>query len=152
MDNQTRDKALDSLQWSGDGWQGRIQFLGVDLSLLVEFDTYHPTDHERQLAMESVKETLPLLTQGWEREARCSAAAEIIEAACSQSDDSSSNEDVDLLVEEMQLASLDFTYLNDENAVYPCLAYFCAKPFPDMMLCIQFATDLTVEEVTLNEK
>lgn len=152
MDNQARDKALDSLQWSGDNWQGRIQFLGVDLSLLVEFDTYAPTDHERQLAMASVKETLPRLTQGWEREARSSAAAEIIEAARSQSDDSSCNEDVDLLAAEMQLASLDFTYLDEEHAVFPCLAYSCPKRFPDMMLCIQFATDLTVEEVTLNNK
>lgn len=121
------------------------------MPLQIEFDAYDPTDDERKVAIENVREALPLLTEQWEQKARSSAASDIMEAVHSQSDESFNKDDVGLLTKEMQITALHFTYVDDEHAVFPSLSYSCPKSFPDMMLCIQFATDLTVEEVTLNE-
>ncbi len=152
MDNQAHINALNSLQWLDDHWRGEIQLFDARLPLLIDFDVYEPTDDDRRRAMESVEQTLPSLTPDWERRARSGAASEVIEAACSQSADTTSSEDIHRLAEEMKVESLSLTYLDDEQAVSPYLAYSCPESFPDMTLCIQFATSLLIEEVTLNEK
>jgi hypothetical protein len=152
MHNSFHDRVFGNLHWSAKCWKGTVQFLGRQLPLLIDFDIIDPSDEEKRIALESSRNVYPLLNEEWEQNARLDAARQVTEAAYCQTDHVPADEDVQQVLNDMNLESLDLTYSSDDAAVFPYLAYSCPNCFPDMRICIQFSTRLTIDEVTINEK
>ena len=141
------------LNWIDDGgyWEGNVNFHGTSLTTLIDFDIHEPRQSDRQLAREAAAALLQQLTPEWEQRCRRDAAAEITEASYSQSDQPVTESMIAELFADLKLTALEFTYCPDDSCVTGTLGYDSPKCFPDMNVQINFNSDLSIDEVMVDE-
>ena len=141
------------LNWDDDGkhWSGNVSFDGTSLPTFISFDINAPSESDRERARDAATILLQQLTTEWERRCRHDAAAEITEAAYSQSDQPVTESLVAELLADLKLTALEFMYCTEESSVLGTLGYVSPKCFPDMNVQINFNSDLSIDEVMVTE-
>jgi hypothetical protein len=138
------DEILGPLERDGDCFTGAVHLLpGTSTPITIESDYIEPTDEDLQDAIRSAKSIFQRLDPQFEADIRGGAAATILVAAYSQSDEKPLPDEVQQLAAEMVLEGINFF---PDHAMF---VWRAASSFPDRFLIAQIDRNLRTEDVMI---